>query len=167
MYILRALVHSMNRKKVSLLLVWLQFSLIFFIAFSLVSSCINVFKNENEKRRYIKADFDKSCQLIFNTVSSSKEICKDGADFLSEVKSMDEVSVLGDYFYYSTAFTSLRDNKAFVEAVERAVDEEIRNLKKSGQRVDESSYQGKKNTLWQKSFRWTMNCLAVCFPILF
>ncbi len=147
MYILRALVHSMSRKKVSLLLVWLQFSLIFFIAFSLVCSCINLFKNENEKRRYIKADFDKCCQMIINTVNTSKEICMDGADFLSEVKSMDEVSVLGNYFYYSTAFTSLRDNKAFVEAVEKAVDEEIRNLTKSGLRVDEGSYQDNKKDL--------------------
>jgi ABC-type antimicrobial peptide transport system permease subunit len=83
---------------------------------------MGIYSNENEKRQYISTDFDRCCQLVINTVSNTDRVSKDVLKFLNEVKNLDKVEHLGNYFSPGTSFSSLRGNKAFVDAVIRAVD---------------------------------------------
>ncbi len=147
MYIIKALLHSIGRKKISMLLVWLQFSLIFIIAFALVNSYVRINQMEREKRQGIVADFDKCCKLVINTVSDSEKTHKDAGDFLMEVKKIDGVDVLGNYFSVGTSFSTLKENEAFVDAENKAVDEQKRYNEKLERKLPEKNYQTKKDNL--------------------
>jgi|BioPla2DNA2_1021312.scaffolds.fasta_scaffold17630_2 putative ABC transport system permease protein len=131
MYYIKALIHSINKKSLSVFLIWIQFSLIFSISFILVDSFFGLYRNENEKRQSISAGFDRCCPLIINTISDSKKTFEDAAGFLSEIKKLDELETLGNFFDYGTSFSSLRGNNAFSEAVNNALEgEKIENKKR-------------------------------------
>lgn len=76
MYYIKAVIRSVNKKLLSVFLIWIQFSLIFSISFMLVDSFFGLYRNENEKRQFISADFDRCCRLIINTISDSKKQSK-------------------------------------------------------------------------------------------
>jgi len=98
----------------------------------LVDSFFGLYRNENEKRQFISADFDRCCRLIINTISDSKKTVKDAVDFLSEIKKLDQIEILGNFFPYGTSFNSLRENNAFSEAVNNALE-----FQKKDQKIDE------------------------------
>lgn len=61
-----------------------------------------------------------------------KKTVKDAVDFLSEIKKLDQIEILGNFFPYGTSFNSLRENNAFSEAVNNALE-----FQKKDQKIDE------------------------------